>query len=120
MNTISRAIAGCFVALLIVIPQNVTFAADGSITILEPKEGTDLASGSGNKLKYDVKLSPSGSHLHVYVDDQPPIIVREVKMCPCSVELPKLSAGKHKIIIKEATSGHSLTGVESSVTVSVK
>ena len=120
MNITSRLVVRCFVTLTLFIPEGVTFAAEGSITILEPKNGAELASGSDNKLKYDVKLSSSGSHLHVYVDDQPPIIVRKVKMCPCSVELPKLGAGKHKIMIKESTSGHSLTSVENSVTVSVK
>jgi hypothetical protein len=120
MHAIRRLIIGCFVAISFFMPEIAAFAADGSITILEPKSGGELASGSVNKLKYDVKLSPSGNHLHVYVDDQPPIVVREAKNCPCSIELPKLSTGKHSIVVKEATSGHSLTGVESVVTVSVK
>lgn len=120
MNAISRVIVGCFLALSFFISGSVAFAADGSITILEPKNGADLASGSGNELKYEVQLSPSGNHLHVYIDDMSPMIVREVKNCPCSIKLPKLAAGKHMVDIKEATSSHALTGVGSSVSFSVK
>lgn len=120
MNTISRVIVGGIFALSIFIPAYVAFAAEGSITVLGPQNGAELASGSGNKLEYEVMLSPSGNHLHVYVDDQSPIIVRKVKNCPCSVDLPNLAAGTHTIMVKEATSGHSLTGIEGTVTVSVK
>lgn len=107
------------IALLIAVPQLV-FAAGGSISILSPKDGATLASGMGNKLEYNVKLGPTGNHLHVYVDDQDPIIDRNVSHCPCSIDLPDLSSGKHMIVVKEATASHALTGLQTSVSVMVK
>ena len=94
--------------------------ADGMLTISSPTDGAVLDSGSGNKLEYNITLSPSGNHIHVYIDDQRPIIVRNVSGCPCSMDLPDLSSGKHTIVMKEATSGHSLTGLEASISVTVK
>jgi len=97
------------------------YAADmGSITVLTPKDGVMISAGSPTKLMYNVKLSPEGDHLHIYVDDQKPIVDRDVSGCPCSVELPALSSGKHVVVIKEARSDHSLTGVMSSTTLIVR
>lgn len=95
-------------------------ATTGAITILSPVNGAELQSGEGNKLAFDVRLSPRGNHLHVYVDDMDPIIQRNVTRCPCDVMLPRLAPGKHTIVVKEATVSHAMTGVERSVTVSVK
>ncbi len=103
---------------LLALPQ-IALAA-GSITILSPKEGATLPSGSGVKLEYNVTLSPDGNHVHVYVDNQDPIVDRNVHGCPCSIDLPQLSSGNHVIAVKEATVSHVLTGVESSVKFSVK
>ncbi len=103
---------------LFLLPQ---FAlAAGSITILSPKDGAVLPSGSGIKLEYNVKLGPDGNHLHVYVDKQDPIVDRNVSDCPCSLDLPQLSSGNHVIAVKEATASHVLTGLETSVKFSVK
>lgn len=107
------------IALLFAVPQ-MAMAAGGSITIISPKDGAALSSGMGNKLEYNVKLGPNGNHLHVYVDDQNPIIDRNVSHCPCSIDLPDLSSGKHRIVVKEATVAHDLTGLQSAVTVTVK
>jgi len=118
MNTIKYSLTVGFAVLTLLITMpGPAMAVDGSITILEPVNG---AVSSGDELKYDVVLSPSGNHLHVYVDDQSPMIVRKVKDCPCSVSLPMLGAGKHTIVIKEATASHALTGLESTVTFTVK
>jgi hypothetical protein len=97
------------------------FAADaaGSITITSPKNDAVLQ-GAENKLDFTIKLSPNGNHVHIYVDDQAPIVYRDVSHCPCSIDLPKLSAGKHTIVVKEATSSHAMTGVQGTVTATVK
>jgi hypothetical protein len=113
------AITG-FISLSILIMQGTALAASGLITILKPANGEVFKNGSNNELEYNVTLSPSGNHLHVYIDDQSPMIVRKVTNCPCSVELPKLSSGKHTIAVKEATVSHALTGLQGSVTFSVK
>lgn len=104
--------------LALLIPQ-LAFAA-GSITILSPKNGEVLPSGSGDKLEYNVTLGPDGNHLHVYIDDQNPIIDRNVSDCPCSIDLPDLSPGKHVIFVKEATASHVLTGLQTKVSFTVK
>lgn len=92
----------------------------GYIKIIAPTDGKVLNNGRGDKLKYDVKLSPDGNHLHVYVDNNRPIIDHKVKGCPCAITLPPLSPGKHTVAVKEATKHHHLTGLMSSVTFDVK
>ena len=118
MKYIKRLLIG----LALVALASPVFAADsaGSITISSPANGAMLQSGSGNKLEFNVHLSPNGNHVHIYVDDQHPIVDRDISHCPCSIDLPQLSSGKHTIVVKEATVSHALTGVEGSVTVTVK
>ena len=93
------------------------YAADGAITITSPANGATIQGNALNKLDFNVKLSPTGNHLHIYIDDGNPIIDRDIGHCPCSIDLPKLSPGKHVIAVKEATASHALTGVEGTVTV---
>jgi hypothetical protein len=109
----------CFAAMALLSVNPASAADSGSITIVSPKDGAVLG-GGGNKLEYNVHLSPNGSHLHIYIDNQDPIIGKNVSNCPCSIGLPALAAGKHTIVVKEATAGHALTGVQSTVTVNVK
>jgi hypothetical protein len=111
-----------FLGFALVASTAPALAADsgGSITITSPAKDAVLPSGTGNKLEFKAQLSPTGNHVHIYVDDQDPIIFRDVSHCPCKVDLPKLSSGKHTIVVKEATSGHAMTGVQSSVTATVK
>jgi hypothetical protein len=110
----------CFCFALGVL-ANPVFAADsaGSITITSPVKDAVLQ-GAGNKLEFNVHLSPNGNHVHVYIDDQAPIVFRDVSHNPSSIDLPKLSSGKHTIVVKEATSSHAMTGVQGSVSVTVK
>jgi len=114
----------CVALIALTVMVNPVQAADsagmGAIAILAPTSDAVLQSGAENKLEFNVKLSPRGNHLHIYIDNQDSIIERNVAHCPCSVALPKLTPGKHVIVIKEATSGHAMTGVERSVTVTVK
>ncbi len=116
----SKLILSCFAGTMLSLSGMIWAADAGSITILSPKAGSSLQSGVETKLEYNLHLSPEGSHLHVYVDDGDPIVVRKVSNCPCSMTLPPLSPGKHTIVIKEAKASHSLTGVEGSVAVTAK
>ncbi len=120
MKLLNNLMVGFALAAL----ANPVFAAGsagmGSVSILSPGNGAVLQSGMDNKLEFNVSLSPGGNHLHIYVDEQSPIIDRDVGHCPCSIVLPQLLPGKHTIVVKEATSGHALTGVQSSVMVTVK
>lgn len=92
----------------------------GAITIIAPGQGQTFKDGTGITLQYKVQLSSQGDHLHVYVDNGNPIIVRKVRGCPCSVKLPDLAPGMHMIRIKEATSSHALTSIESDISFMVK
>ena len=106
-------------AMSLLLPKAV-LAAAGSVKILSPMNGQTVDGSGGVDLKYDVTLSPNGGHLHVYVDHRRPIIDHDVTGCPCTLKLPSLSPGKHRVAVKEATPNHHLTGVGSTVTFSVK
>jgi len=116
-----KHIKSLFIGLALVAFASPVWAAEaGSITISSPANGAVLQSGSGNKLEFNVHLSPDGNHVHIYVDDQRPIIDRDIHNCPCSIDLPNLAPGKHTIAVKEATVSHALTGIEGVTTVTVK
>ncbi len=119
MNAVGRSILGNALFVAAVLFTGTALAA-GSITIIATKDGAVLPSGSGNKLVYNVMLSPEGNHLHVYIDDDNPIIDHQVSGCPCTLDLPDLAPGKHVIAVKEATVSHVLTGVQAQVTVRVR
>jgi hypothetical protein len=89
----------------------------GSITIESPKDGAKIGANSGIKVEFKVQHSADGNHLHFYVDDGNPTIVREWNG---SVTLPGVSPGKHEICIKEATAIHVLTGLEKCISVEAK
>ena len=116
-----KRLIGLFFGFALVALASPVFAADsaGSITITSPANGATLQA-AGNKLEFNVHLGPNGNHVHIYVDDENPIVFRDVSHCPCSIDLPKLSSGKHTIVVKEATSGHAMTGVQAVVTATVK
>lgn len=120
MKPIKLITISTFLALSTLMLQGSALAASGSLTILKPVNGETLNSGSNNVLEYNITLSPTGNHVHVYIDDQSPMIVRKVTNCPCKIDLPMLSPGKHTIAVKEATVNHVLTGLESSVSFTVK
>jgi hypothetical protein len=119
-----KQLNGLFICFSLVALANPVLAVDsvamGSIAIISPVNDAVLQSAAGNRLEFNVHLSPNGNHVHVYIDDQDPIVFRDVSRCPCSIVLPKLSSGKHTIVVKEATSGHAMTGVQGSVTATVK
>jgi len=121
-ENVMKQLNSLFIGFTLVALAGPVLAADsaGSITITSPANGAVLQSATGNKLEFNVSLSPNGNHVHIYVDDQDPIVDRDVSRCPCSITLPKLSSGKHTIVVKEATSSHAMTGVQSSVTATVK
>jgi hypothetical protein len=120
MNRTGKGIYGMLLAALCALPLGSYAAGGASIEILSPKEGEIWTAGA-HVVKYQVHPSPNGNHLHVYVDQQDePIISHQMSHCPCSEQLPDLGPGTHRVTIKEATASHSLTGVESSVSFTVK
>jgi hypothetical protein len=89
----------------------------GSIQITSPKDGAVIDGKARNEVVFDVQHSANGNHLHFYVDDGNPTIVREWKG---SFTLPSLSSGKHEICIKEAMVNHVLTGLQKCISVTAK
>ncbi|HKB59219.1 MAG TPA: hypothetical protein VKC56_04150 [Gallionellaceae bacterium] len=93
------------------------YAADGSVTIESPKDGAEVSANEGVKVVFKVNHTANGNHLHFYVDNGNPTIVRKWQG---SETLPPLGAGKHEICIKEATVDHVLTGLQKCITVEAK
>jgi hypothetical protein len=94
-----------------------TGGSGGSIQITSPKDGAEINGQARNEVVFDVHPSPDGNHLHFYVDDGNPTIVREWKG---SFTLPSLSSGKHEICIKEAMVNHVLTGLQKCISVTAR
>ena len=89
----------------------------GSIQITSPQDGATINGQSDNELMFDVHPSPDGNHVHIYVDDGRPTIVRKWKD---SFTLPMLSPGKHEICVKEAMVNHILAGLQKCISVTAK
>jgi Big-like domain-containing protein len=91
--------------------------AQGSVSITAPKDGSEVAAGQPVEVKYSVKPGPHGNHVHLYVDGKQTEVLRKLKG---SYTLKDLTPGKHSIAIKVVDAGHTPTGVEGSVSVTVK
>lgn len=87
---------------------------NGSIEIMSPKNGAQVSADQPVEVKYKVTTSANGDHVHISVDGGRPEVVKQLEGTYKTKPLP---TGKHSIVIKEVTGGHSPTGVEASVTV---
>ena len=96
---------------------SVVYADTGKIEIINPADGAKLNVNEEQYLDYDVTLGERGNHIHVWVDGDKGPAVRSLKG---SYELPKLSPGKHAIIVKVVDAGHIPTGPEKSVFIEAK
>ncbi len=91
-----------------------TSASAGMVTIMTPANGAKVAANAPFSVEYAVTPSPQGNHVHIYIDNGKPDVVKTMKGF---YSVKALAAGPHTITIKEVTSGHSDTGVEASVQV---
>ena len=89
----------------------------GSVTIKSPKDGATLSAMGENKMEYEIKLGAGDNHFHVWVDGERGGPVRDLKG---SYMLPKMTPGKHAIIVKIVDKAHVPTGPEKSVFVKVE
>jgi len=88
------------------------------VTISSPADGAKLMMTTKNEIKFDVAPTPNADHVHVYVDNKDPIIVRKLKG---SLALEKLSAGTHDICVKVADKNHTLlAGAEKCIKVTAQ
>lgn len=90
--------------------------AEASITIVSPAEGAMLDTNSV-EVEYEVMPSQQGDHVHLYVDNRKPDILRKLKGKHMVTDL---DTGKHTIVIKEVNAGHTATGHEATVNVVVQ
>jgi hypothetical protein len=89
----------------------------GSVTIMSPKDGATLSAMGENKLDYAIVLGAGDDHFHVWIDGERGGPIRDLKG---SYTLPKMSPGKHAIIVKIVDKAHVPTGPEKSVFVKVE
>lgn len=92
-------------------------ADNASVTIFSPADGVKLSRAAQIKIDYDVMPGPKGDHTHLYVDDKEAAVLRQLKG---SHTLEALAPGKHDICIRIVTRGHTPTGVQQCVKVSVE
>ena len=78
------------------------------VTITAPADQSEI-NGNSVTVTYEVNPSPSGDHIHIYVDDRKPDILRKLKG---SYEVTDLAPGEHTITVKEVNAGHTPTGHE--------
>jgi len=87
-------------------------AADGSITISSPTNGSMVSSKDKVPVVYVAMLGATGDHLHLYVDGKRVDVLHQTKG---STDLDALPAGKHHVCLTVNTSSHAPTGVETCV-----
>jgi hypothetical protein len=89
----------------------------GSVMITSPKDGATLSAMGENKMDYEIKLGAGDDHFHVWIDGERGGPVRDLKG---TMTLPKMTPGKHAIIVKIVDKAHVPTGPEKSVFVKVE
>jgi hypothetical protein len=93
------------------------FAAEGKVTISSPANGATFGSNDNITLKYEAVPGPNGDHLHLNVDGKRVDVIHALKG---SADVGTLPAGQHHICLAVNTSGHTPTGVEGCIDVTVK
>ena len=92
-----------------------SLCAGGSVSISAPADGAKVAS-SGVQVTYDVVPGDGSDHVHVYVDGDQVGLLHQLKG---TYTLDKLSSGEHTVCVKVVDKGHTPTGAEKCVKVSV-
>jgi len=111
------ALAGaCFAAPTLAADMDMSMNK-GGIMITSPKDGATLSAMGENKMEYAINLGAGDDHFHVWVDGEKSGPQRELKG---SYMLPKMTPGKHAIIVKIVDKAHVPTGIEKSVFVKVE
>lgn len=104
----SSSKSAMLLALALYLP--VTLAAtESAVTISSPKDGDKFKSTANIKISYKATLGEKGDHLHLYVDDQPEIMLHKLKG---SYMLEPLAPGKHGICIRIMDKEHAETGIQ--------
>lgn len=91
-------------------------AADGSITILSPANGTWLDSMERASISFAVEPGTAGDHVQLYVDDCEVAVLLELTG---DYALPALIPGPRDVCIKLVDKGNTPVGVEKCIKVMV-
>ena len=89
-----------------------SLSADGSVNISSPKDGDIFSHNKKIKVKYKSTLGDKGHHLHLYLDDQPEVMLKKLNG---SHTVEALSPGKHGICIRLMDKDHADTGTQDCV-----
>lgn len=84
----------------------------GKVMISSPKDGSTVSASNENKMEYEITLGAGDDHFHVWVDGEKSPPQRSLKG---SLVLPKMSPGKHAIIVKVVDKAHVATGPQQSI-----
>jgi hypothetical protein len=84
----------------------------GKIMISSPKDGSTVSVSNDNKMEYEITLGAGDDHFHVWVDGEKSPPQRALKG---SLVLPKMTPGKHAIIVKIVDKAHAPTGPQQSI-----
>jgi len=84
----------------------------GKVMISSPKDGSSVSASNENKMEYEITLGAGDDHFHVWVDGEKSPPQRSLKG---SLVLPKMSPGKHAIIVKVVDKAHVATGPQQSI-----
>ena len=85
----------------------------GTINIMSPKDGGEVYVSKDNAMEYDITLGAGGDdHFHVWIDGEKGPAQHALKG---SYALPKMTPGKHTIIVKIVDKAHVPTGPEKTI-----
>lgn len=93
------------------------WAAEGSVSISRPAEGSILAARERQAITYEVDPGPRGDHVHLFDNGRQVAILRTLKG---SHDLGALAPGHHELCIKVVNQGHVPIGIEECIRVEVR
>ncbi|HEX9802615.1 MAG TPA: hypothetical protein VGB35_05115 [Gammaproteobacteria bacterium] len=114
MKSTMRLLLPLFPVLLL---GNTAMAAEPSVNIYSPADGTTLDVMEQNRVEYEVVPGPHGEHVHFYVDGEETAILRQLKG---SHTLGTLAPGERELCIKVVNRNHTPIGVERCISVTVQ
>ncbi len=90
----------------------VVLAADAAISISKPVGGIIFGPTSKIEISYEATPGPKGDHVHLYVDDQKPVVLHQLKG---SHTIDTLAPGKHGICARIVDKNHAEIGTQDCV-----
>ena len=105
LNSVVLSLASCFL-------MSTVLAADAAVSISSPVAGSTFSPSSKIDISYTATPGPKGDHVHLYMDDQKPVVLKQLAG---SYTLGALTPGKHGVCIRIVDSSHAEIGVQDCV-----